>query len=121
MNVTARFDVLAVLAVSIALAGCDGERKRECDQFLATLKPIGEGAPTAAVIGRVREGLSAMAFGDKPLSEHAANVKRTLEVLDNGLTTLEGPSPPDGTDDLVKSKLKEALAERDDVARYCAP
>ncbi len=29
-------------------------------------------------------------------------------------------SAPDGTDDVIKKKLKEARADADDVKRYCA-
>jgi hypothetical protein len=54
------------------------------------------------------------------LREYARTTRSTLEVLASTLALKEGPSPPDGTDDVVKEKLKEARAAHADVVHYCA-
>jgi hypothetical protein len=111
--------LLAALAIG-AIAGCNAERKQECDQFLGTMKPLQGDTPSADAVGRMRSSIAGIQFQDEPLREYASSTKATLQVLANSLDTLASASPPDGTDDLVKSKLKEARGEIDDVSRYCS-
>ncbi len=111
---------LAVLALG-ALAGCNAaERKKECDQLLTVTQPLETGTPSADGVDRARASVSAIQFQDEPLREYASNVQHTLTVLANSLRLQASPSPPDGTDDLVKAQLKEAHEEYGDVTRYCA-
>ena len=42
-------------------------------------------------------------------------------VLSSTLTLKAGPNAPDGTDDVIAKKLKDARTDAADVARYCAP
>ncbi len=101
-------------------AGCNAERKKECDQLISALAPLDDEAPTSASIARVRSAIEAQTFEDQPLHEYAGTLKSTLEVLWSTLAVKEAPSPPDGTDDVVKAKIKEAEAARDDVTHYCS-
>jgi hypothetical protein len=103
-----------------ALAGCNAERKKECDDFLAALRPLESPAPHDDSVDRARADIAAIRFEDEPLREYASSTKTTLTVLSNALKLQAGGSPPDGTDDLVKAKLKEATDEHADVARYCS-
>jgi hypothetical protein len=119
MNVMSLFAAVAIGAIGAATA-CNAERKQECDQLLTAMKPL-EAAPAGAdAIDRMRSAIATLPLQDQPLHEYASSAKTTLAVLANALKTQASPSPPDGTDDLVKATVKEALAERDDVARYCA-
>ena len=111
--------VLAAVAIGV-VAGCNAERKQECDQFLGDMKPLESGTPSAESVARIQASIAAIQFQDEPLREYASNAKSTLQVLASSLETQATPTAPDGTDDLVKAKLKEALGERNDVARYCA-
>jgi hypothetical protein len=117
-SVNAR-SVFAALAIG-AMFGCNTERKQECDQFLTTMKPLEGTTPSGDAVQHIQTSIEAIQFQDQPLREYALSTKTTLRVLANGLNTQASDSPPDGTDDLVKSKLREARVERDDVARYCA-
>ena len=111
--------ILAAVVFGAAVA-CNAEKKQECDQVLTALKPLESPPPSADAVDRMRTALAAIQYQDQPLREYASSAKTTLQVLGNALETQAAPSPPDGTDDLVKARLKEALGERDDVARYCA-
>jgi hypothetical protein len=112
----------AALAGSIlaALSACNTERKQECDALSTALKPLDDPKPTSDSVGRLRTALDGLKLDDEPLLEYARTTKSTLEVLSNTLAVKEGPAPPDGTDDVVAAKLKEARTVRDDVVHYCA-
>jgi hypothetical protein len=111
----------ALLAAILGLSsGCNTERKKECTQLASVLATLDETTPSRASIGRLKAAIEAQPLDDEPLHEYANTLKTTLEVLSNTLAVKEAPSPPDGTDDVVKAKLKEANAVRNDVAHYCA-
>jgi hypothetical protein len=105
-------------------AGCNAQRKQECDAFLSAMTPLQEGTPSDETVDRVHESVSALEFQDQPLREYATNYKNTLAVLSGTLKLKAGAGPdgpPDGTEDVIKKNLKEARTDRDDVARYCTP
>jgi hypothetical protein len=112
------------LALAIATAGalvqCNAARSRECDKFLSAIKPMEEGTPTPEAIDRVRQDVESAKFEDQPLNIYAKNYTETLSVLSSTLKLQAAPSPPDGTDGVIKTKLKEAHTDQVDVARYCA-
>jgi hypothetical protein len=110
---------LAMLALA-TLAGCNAERKQECNQLLTVMRPLETGSPGADVVDHAQAEVAAIQFQDQPLREYASSIRATLTTLSSTLKVQAGDSPPDGTDDLVKTKLKEARGERDDVTRYCA-
>jgi len=95
-------------------------RKKECEQFLSVLQPLDQAAPAADVVGRMREAIEHSQFEDQPLREFARSTEATLTVLSNTLPLKDDPSRPDGTDDVIKAKLKEARTAKDDVLRYCS-
>jgi hypothetical protein len=119
MNVKSLFAAVAIGSIGVATA-CNAERKQECDQLLAAMKPLETPPPSADAVDRMLSTIGTLTLQDQPLHEYASSAKTTLAVLANSLNTQASPSPPDGTDDLVKATVKEARAERDDVARYCA-
>ena len=101
--------------------GCSQERRHECERFLEVMNPLqGGSVPTAARADQARDALSGLTFQDQPLREYASSAKATLTVLASTLHVSEAPSAPDGTDDLVKQKVAEALTELRDVTRYCS-
>lgn len=111
----------AALAALGNVAACNAERQQECDKFLAAMKPLDQATLAADSVERVRAGVAGIQFQDEPLREYARNASATLTVLSNTLELQAGDAAPDGTNDVVKDKLKEARGERDDVARYCSP
>lgn len=88
--------------------------------MLAAMKPLDDGMPTADTVDRVRKDVSALKLQDQPLHIYAQNYENTLTVLSNTLRLEASPSAPDGTDDVVKSRLNEARTDRVDAARYCS-
>jgi hypothetical protein len=110
---------LAPLSALAAFA-CNTERKAECDQFLAAMKPLGESVPTTDAIQRVQTAVAAIHFQDAPLSVYAKNYTATLTVLSKTLELKASAAPPDGTDAVIKTNLKDALTDAADTARYCA-
>jgi hypothetical protein len=112
------------LALAIAAAGvlahCNADRSRECDKFLAAMKPLDQGTPSAETVDRVRQEVDAIKFDTQPLSIYAKNYSEGLSVLSATLKLQAGPEPPDGTDGVIMTKLKEARTDSVDVARYCA-
>jgi hypothetical protein len=106
-----------ILAIGTA---CNTERKKECDELISVLTPLDDEAPTSASIARLRSAIDAQKLDDEPLHEYAGTLKSTLEVLWSTLAVKEAPSPPDGTDDVLKAKIKQAKAARDDIAHYCS-
>jgi hypothetical protein len=102
------------------LVACNPERNQECERFLAVMKPLDEPAPSIETVDRVAKDLEAINLQDQPLQIYATNYRNTLTVLSNTLKLQKDPSAPDGTDDVVKTHLKEARADSQDVRRYCA-
>jgi hypothetical protein len=109
-----------VIAAVGALAHCSAERARECDKFLSAMKPLEEGTPSSEMVDRVRQEVDGVKFEDQPLSIYAKNYSDGLSVLSATLKLQASPEPPDGTDGVIKTKLKEARTDQVDVARYCA-
>ncbi len=111
-------------AAMFALAGCNTDRKQDCEKFLPAMSPMqGGDTPSADTVDRVQQTVAAIQFDDEPLREYSTNYKNTLTVLSNTmkLKATAGPDgPPDGTDDVIKTHLKEARTDFDDVSRYCA-
>ena len=110
---------MVVALGAIATAACNPERRQACDKFLAAMKPLDEGSPTAELVDRVREDVASLNLQDQPLRIYADNYRNTLTVLGNTLRLKADPAAPDGTDDVIKMRLKEARTDRDDVRRYC--
>lgn len=105
------------------LSACNTERKQECDKFISAMAPIQEGTPSVDAVDRVGQAFDAMQFQDEPLHEYSKNYRATLTVLSNTLklkATADPDGPPAGTDDVIKTNLKEARTDFDDVSRYCA-
>lgn len=122
----ARWILLALIAAwAAASAGCNEERKQECDKLLAAIRPLKEGTPTSEVVDHVSADVSAIALQDQPLHVYAKNYEKTLSVLGSTLKLKEGAASPDavpdGTDAVIKKNLAEARTDDDDIARYCAP
>jgi hypothetical protein len=105
---------------ALPLLACNAERKEECEKFLAAMKPLDQGAPTAEAVDRVQNNVAAIQFQDQTLGVFAKNYRETLTVLSNTLKLEASPSAPDGTNDVVKAKAKEERTQRDDTVRYCA-
>jgi hypothetical protein len=125
MRHTGPIGFTVVAAVAVATFGlmnltCNAERKQQCDKFLAAMQPLAAGTPSAAVVDRVRAEVDAVQFQDQPLREYAKNYKETLTVLSSTLLVKDTTSAPEGIDDVIKTKLKEARTDADDVARYCS-
>ncbi len=106
-----------------ALVGCNTERKQECEKFLSAMGPIEGDTPSQDTVDRVFQGLDSVQFQDEPLREYAKNYKTTLTILSNTLklkSTAGDDGPPDGTEDVIKTNLKEARTDYDDISRYCS-
>jgi hypothetical protein len=112
--------VAGMAAVSGTLAGCNAERKAECDRFMQAMRPLSEGTPTTDAVHRVESDVAAIHFEDQALGVYAKNYTKTLTILSTTLELKAGPTPPDGTDDVIKTNLKEARTDAEDTARYCA-
>ncbi len=110
----------AIIACALGALACNSERKQECDKFLTAMKPLDQGTPSTDVVERVRQDVGGIQFQDQPLSVYAKNYANTLTVLSSTLKLKASPEPPDGTDDVVKTNLKEARTDQEDVARYCS-
>lgn len=109
-----------LLGVLVLVGACNEERKQECDRFLDAMKPLDQGIPTQAVVDSVAKQVAAIHFQDEPLGIYAKNYGQRLTILSNTLALKEGPSPPDGTDDVIKQNLAKARTDASDVRRYCA-
>jgi hypothetical protein len=103
-----------------SVEACNPERKQECDKFLAAMKPLDLGTPSAEAVDGVKKEVAALDLQDQPLHIYAENYQNTLTVLSTTLRLKDDPSAPDGTDDVIKTHLKEARADSQDVQRYCA-
>jgi hypothetical protein len=117
---TVRWGLVASAALAaLHASGCDAERKQECDKLLGAMKPLEQATPSADVVDSVSKQIDAMTFQDATLRIYAKNYRQTLTVLSSTLRLKASPSPPDGTDDVIKQKLKEARTDASDVGRYC--
>jgi hypothetical protein len=110
----------AALAV-LAIAGCNEQRKQECDRLLAATKPLDQGMPSADVVESVARQVDSLHLQDETLSIYATNYLATLRVLSNTLQLKADPNAPDGTDDVIKTNLKNARTDASDIARFCTP
>jgi hypothetical protein len=114
---------VAVVFFVVALAACNTVRKQECEKFLSAMSPMQEDTPSIETVDRVRESVESMQFQDEPLHEYGKNYRGTLTVLSSTLKlkSTAGPDgPPDGTDDVIKTNLKDARTDYDDISRYCS-
>ena len=117
----ARLRHFAIVSAAFALAGCNQERGKECDQFLSAMKSLDEAMPSADTVERVRQSVESIRFQDQPLEVYAKNYASTLGVLADTLKLQAAtPEPPEGTEDVIKSNLKVARVDRDDTLRYCS-
>ncbi|HEX4445126.1 MAG TPA: hypothetical protein VH044_00260 [Polyangiaceae bacterium] len=114
----------ALVALAAAgAAGCNAERKQECDKLLSAMNPVQGDTPSAELVDRVNDGVGALQLQDQPLGVYAKNYRATLTVLSNTLKVQSGAGPdgpPDGTVDVIKQNLKDARTDYDDVSRYCS-
>jgi hypothetical protein len=120
---TFRQTAVAIAVAVGALAGltaCNPERKQECEKFVAVMKPLDEAMPSVETVDQVGKDVDALHLQDQPLTIYATNYKTMLAVLSNTLRLKDDPSAPDGTNDVIKSHLREARTAREDVQRYCA-
>jgi hypothetical protein len=116
--------IVPLALVVVGAAGCNAERKQECDKFITAMGPMQGGPPSAEATDRVLADVSAIPFQDEPLQVYATNYKNTLTVLSNTLKLKDGAGPdgpPNGTNDVIKAKSKEARTDFDDISRYCTP
>jgi hypothetical protein len=109
----------ALASTLLGSAGCDKERKAECDQFLTAMKPLDQGTPTSELVDSVAKQVDAIKLEDQPLVIYAQNYQAKLKVLSSTLKLKAGGSAPDGTDAVIQGKLKEARTDAADVQRYC--
>ena len=113
--------VLALAAVAAVLPACDEARKQECDALLGAMKPIGpSGTPTGDTVDGVMKQVGGLKLQNQALAVYAKNYGQTLTVLSATVKLKAGSSAPDGTDDVIKQKLKEARTDQDDVQRFCS-
>jgi hypothetical protein len=112
--------LISIALLALACAGCDEQRKQECDALLSTMKPLDVGTPTSATVDSVAAKIDAMKLQDQSLAIYAKNYRATLTILSNTLKLKEGGSAPDGTDAVVQKNLKDARTDREDAARLCS-
>jgi hypothetical protein len=115
--------VVAMAAVMLATTGCNEERKQQCDKFVAAMRPLETGTPGADAVDKASSDISAIPFTDQPLGVYAKNYVATLTALSNTLKLKDSAGPdnmPDGTNDAIKARLKEARTDFDDITRYCS-
>ncbi|HEY4015523.1 MAG TPA: hypothetical protein VGM06_19400 [Polyangiaceae bacterium] len=110
----------AVVLLLAAASACDPERKQECEHFSAAMKPLDQGTPSADAVDRVRTQVERLNLQDQTLGIYAKNYTQTLTVLASTLRLKADPGAPDGTDDVIKTRLKAARTDADDVTRFCA-
>jgi hypothetical protein len=110
----------AALLLIATAAACNPERKQECERFSAATKPLADGTPSADAVERVRAQVEGLNLQDQTLGIYAKNYAQTLTVLANTLRLQNDPDAPYGTEDVIKTRLKAARTDADDIARYCA-
>src|SRR5882672_1794730 len=52
----------ACAAACAALAGCNTQRKQDCDKFLTAMGPMQEGTPSVDAVDRVHDAVAATQF-----------------------------------------------------------
>lgn len=123
-SVEAKATVAAVATLAgflaIPLASCNPQRQQDCEKIVSTMKELDEGSPNAATVDRVNKAVEALQIQDQPLQIYATNYRATLSGLSSSLRLNESPTAPDGTDEVIKSQLKEARTDSVDVQRYCS-
>src|ERR1700693_2865942 len=98
----------SVVAVAVAWSACAGaiscnaDRKEECEKFLAAMRPLDQGTPSADAVDRVQSESGAIDFHDQTIGVFAKSYRTTLTVLESTLKLQGSPSSPDGTDDVGK-------------------
>ncbi len=110
----------AVGLLGACLCACNAERKAECDAFVAAMKPLDDGIPTADAVDRVQKQVEGLKLTDQALGVYAKNYTKTLTILAGTLRLKDTPEAPDGTNDVIKANLKEARTDKADAVRYCA-
>jgi hypothetical protein len=110
---------LTAVAIVLGAVACNPQRKQECEKFLAAMKGLDDEASSAETVDLARKEVEALNLQDQPLRIYATNYQNTLAVLSGTLRLKGDPSAPDGTDDVIKTRLLEARTDRDDVRRYC--
>jgi hypothetical protein len=111
---------MLTLSVLPSLSSCSPERAKECEALTAAVSPLSDGEPSAEQASRVKQAVESVNLQDEPLREFAGKLRVTLDVLSNTLALKASPSPPDGTDDVIRTRIKEAQAVRADIAHYCS-
>ena len=112
--------VVAGAVAAASLAGCNAERKQDCDALLGAMKPLETGTPSVDVVDGVSKQVAGLQLHDDTLRIYAKNYRETLGMLSSTVALKASPNAPDGTDDVIKKKLQEARTDASDVARYCA-
>jgi hypothetical protein len=110
----------ATVAGFLMIASCNPQRQQDCNKFVSTMKDIDEGSPSAATVEKVNKQVEGLQLQDQPLQIYAENYRNTLSALSNTLRLNESNTPPDGTDDAIKTQLKIARTDSRDVQRYCS-
>jgi hypothetical protein len=105
---------------AVLLTGCNPERKAECQQLMAAMKPVSDSVPTADGVESAKASVAAIKFEDQTLGVYAKNYSQTLTVLSTTLRLKSDPDAPEGTEDVIKRNLAEARTDAQDTARYCA-
>jgi hypothetical protein len=114
---------LVPLVLSIA---CDEQRRRECDALVVAMKPLDahegneKALPTLETVDGVKKQAESMKVSDHTLTIHVQNYVKILGVLSSTLALKSSSSPPDGTNDVIRTNLQQARSEASDVKRYCA-
>jgi len=111
---------VATIAGFLIVASCNPQRQQDCDKFVSAMKEIDEGSPSAATVDKVNKEVETLELRDQPLQIYASNYRNTLSALSNTLRLNESSTPPDGTDDAIKTQLKMARTDSRDVQRYCS-
>jgi hypothetical protein len=119
--------VIVLLSLSLALsAACDEQRRRDCDALVVAMKPLDapngneKALPTLETVDGVKKQVESMKVSDQTLGVHVRNYVKTLGVLASTVALKSSSSPPDGTDDVIRTNLKQARSVANDVKRYCA-
>jgi hypothetical protein len=110
----------AAALIVAATGACNPERKQECERFSAAMRPLEQGTPSADLVDGVRAQVERLNLEDQTLTIYAKNYVQTLTVLASTLRLKSDPDAPDGTDDVIKTRLQSARTDADDLAHYCA-
>ena len=111
---------VATIAGFLMVTSCNLQRQQDCDKFVSAMKEIDEGSPSAATVDKVNKEVETLEIKDQPLQIYASNYRNTLSALSSTLRLNESSTPPDGTDEAIKTELKMARTDSRDVQRYCS-